>query len=60
MQAHVNESCIGCGLCTGICPAVFTMTDRGVATARDEILLEWNALVRQAAEACPADAIEAE
>lgn len=60
MQARVNSNCIGCGLCTGICPAVFTMTDEGVAAAKDEILVEWNAMVREAAESCPTDAIEAE
>ena len=33
MTAHVNENCIGCGLCTGISPDVFTMTDEGTAAA---------------------------
>ena len=37
MTAHVNDACIGCGLCTGVCPGVFTMTEEGVAAARDEI-----------------------
>ena len=44
MTAHVNENCIGCGLCTGICPTAFLMTDEGVAAARDEILPEWEGL----------------
>lgn len=58
MTAHVNESCVGCGLCTGICPGVFTMTDEGVAAARDEIFPEQEGQVREAAESCPAAAIE--
>ena len=58
MQANVNENCIGCGLCPTICPAVFSMTDEGVASARNEIKPEHEAQVRQAAESCPVSAIE--
>ena len=58
MTAHVNDACIGCGLCTGGCPGVFTMTEEGVAAARDEIFPEQEAQVRQAAEDCPVNAIE--
>ena len=35
MKAFVNEDCIGCGLCEGICPEVFHMTDKGVAEAEN-------------------------
>lgn len=58
MQAYVNSNCIGCGLCPNICPAVFTMTDAGIAAARDEIAPEAEAQTREAAESCPVDAIE--
>lgn len=58
MNAHVNSNCIGCGLCTGICSAVFTMADEGVAAARDEIAPEYEAQVQEAAESCPVNAIE--
>ena len=37
MNAHVNENCIGCGLCTNLCSAVFLMTEEGVAAAKDTI-----------------------
>ena len=31
MKATVNENCIGCGLCAGTCPVVFTMGNDGLA-----------------------------
>lgn len=34
MQFFVNDQCVGCQLCACICPAVFQMTDAGVAHAR--------------------------
>lgn len=58
MTAHVNSNCIGCGLCSSICPQVFTLTDEGVAAARDEIFPEQEGLVQEAAESCPVSAIE--
>ena len=58
MTAHVNENCSGCGLCTGISPDVFTMTDEGTAAARDEIFPEQEPQVQEAAESCPVNAIE--
>lgn len=58
MIAHVNESCIGCGLCPSICPEVFTMTDAGTAAARDQIAPESEESVQEAAENCPVSAIE--
>ncbi len=58
MNAHVNSNCIGCGLCASMCPGVFTMTDEGVAAARDEIFPEIEGQVQEAAESCPVDAIE--
>lgn len=58
MTVHVNEACVGCGLCVNLCSGVFTMTDEGVAAARDEIFPEQEAQVKEAAESCPAGAIE--
>lgn len=58
MIVHVNENCVGCGLCTNLCSAVFTMTEEGVAAARDEIAPEYEDQVQEAAESCPVLAIE--
>ena len=33
MKYRVNEECIGCGLCAGTCPEVFSMGADGVAVA---------------------------
>ena len=29
MNVHVNENCIGCGLCVNMCGSVFLMTEEG-------------------------------
>ena len=60
MKYHVNETCIGCGLCAATCPAVFTMNDEtGIAesiTADVPAAMENSA--KEAQEGCPAGAIE--
>ncbi len=58
MTAHVNGNCIGCGLCPNLCPDIFTMTDEGVAAARDQFSPKYGPLVREAAQSCPVSAIE--
>ena len=50
MNVHVNENCIGCGLCVNMCGSVFLMTEEGVAAARDEIFPEQEGQVQEAAE----------
>ena len=59
MKYTVNGGCIGCGLCEGTGPAVFSMTDAGVAKAIETEVPE--AALESAAEAksgCPVEAIE--
>ncbi|KAF5050277.1 ferredoxin [Oscillibacter valericigenes] len=61
MKFFVNESCIGCGLCTGTCPEVFAMTDAGVAEAiSDEVDAALEAPANEALEGCPVGAIRTE
>ncbi len=60
MKFSVNERCIGCGLCTTLCPEVFAMTYEGVARAKSGEVDP--ALVGEALDArdrCPASAIDA-
>lgn len=59
MHATVTQDCIGCGLCVNTCPMVFTLADTGVAVAVDFPTSE-EAMVREAADACPVAAIEVE
>lgn len=49
MTAYVNEDCISCGMCAGICPEVFRMTDENVTVASGEILPEQETAVQEAA-----------
>lgn len=58
MTAYVNDNCIGCGMCAGICPKVFRITDDNVAVASGEILPEQETAVQEAADSCPVSAIE--
>ena len=55
----VNDGCIGCGLCEGTCPEVFSMSDAGVAVAID-IDVPDDALdtAAEAKDGCPVGAIE--
>lgn len=58
MHAEVHEGCIGCGLCVGVCPAVFHMAD-GVSQG-GSIPENQEAAAREAAEGCPVAVISIE
>ena len=60
MKYYVNEECIGCGLCEGTCPEVFSMTDAGTALAIDsEVPEDAQGSAAEAKDGCPVGAIEA-
>lgn len=41
MKGFVDKgTCIGCGLCTGICPEVFQMDDDGKAKASENEIVD--------------------
>ena len=59
MRYFVNEACIGCGACVSTCPAVFAMTERGVAAAAEhDVPPEELENAAEAMEGCPVEAIE--
>lgn len=61
MRFYVNDACVGCGLCTVICPEVFFMNDDGLAEAvEDRISDEHFQEAESALESCPAGAITRE
>lgn len=59
MKYFVNDGCIGCGLCAGTCPEVFSMSDAGVAVAIEAEVPE-GALdsAAEAKDGCPVGAIK--
>lgn len=62
MKAFVDrDACIGCGLCTTICPEVFEMDDEGIATViADPIPADAKETAIEAKDSCPTEAISIE
>ena len=61
MRYIVNDTCIGCGLCTNTCPDYFYMGDEGMAVAKDgDVPAELEDAALEACEGCPVNAIERE
>ena len=61
MKASVNEDCIGCGLCEGPCPDVFSIGDDGVAHAVEgDVPEDAEDAAQEAADNCPVSAITVE
>lgn len=58
MKAFVDQdTCIGCGLCCGMCDAVFRMNDNGKAEAYQTAAEENQSDVQSAIDSCPVSAI---
>jgi ferredoxin len=52
------DLCRGHGVCVSLCPEVFTLTDDGYSVAdSDPVPVDSQALVREAIECCPEEAI---
>ena len=57
MNATVNENCIACGLCTNVCPEVFSMGDDGQAHG-GKIPTDHLSAAQEARDGCPVAAID--
>ena len=62
MKAYVDkDTCIGCELCTQICPDVFSMDDDGKSVAiNDDIPENLQDDAVEARDSCPVSAIDIE
>ena len=59
MKYTVNENCIACGLCTDLCPQVFSLGDEGTAEAIESDVPAGAAeSAAEAMDSCPVSAIE--
>lgn len=58
MKLKINKGCIGCGLCEGTCPSIFSLQDDGKAYIDRQP--EQNELtnVKEAIAICPVEVIE--
>lgn len=58
MKAIVDaETCVGCGLCEGICPEVFKMDGSVAKVVGASVPAAAAAKCKEAAEGCPVEAI---
>lgn len=54
-----KDKCLGCGMCVGINPDVFSFDDDGLAKANNDMINEENKdEVNNAIDSCPVGAIE--
>lgn len=61
MKASVDkETCIGCGLCEDTCPEVFVMEGDIAVTKEGEVPADAADSCKDAADACPVEAISIE
>lgn len=60
MKAIVDQdTCISCGLCTSVCPEVFSFDDSDKAVAIDgDVPSEYEDTCKEARDSCPVDAID--
>jgi len=58
MRATVDKkTCIGCGLCETVCPAVFAVKESAAEVIADPVPPQAERACREAVDSCPACAI---
>jgi ferredoxin len=58
MKVRVNDDeCVGDGSCAELCPDIFVMEGDLAIVRKENVPMEFEDLVREAAESCPVDAI---
>jgi len=58
MKVHVDSDlCTGCGVCVEMCPDVFELRDDVSVVIVEPVPAEHEDTAREAAEACPVEAI---
>lgn len=60
MKVSIEDTCTACGLCVDTCPEVFEMGDAVAEVTVDEVPVEYEDAVQQAADECPVEAIVVE
>ncbi len=58
-QVWIEDTCVGCGSCVGICPEVFELEGE-LATIKKGADLSLDKKIIDAVEACPVEAIHYE
>ena len=57
MKVKIEDTCTACGLCVDACPEVFEMGSDLAQVTDEEVPLEFEDSVQQAADECPVEAI---
>ena len=57
MRVRIDDTCTACGLCIDTCPDVFGMGSDMAEVIVDEVPVQHEDAVQQAADECPVEAI---
>jgi ferredoxin len=57
MKVSITDECVGCEVCTEICPEVFEMDNMKAVVKVDEVPNEYEEKVKTCIESCPVEAI---
>lgn len=58
MKVIIEDGCIGCGLCTELCPEVFSLSEEGTAQVSQKEAEQNQEKVKEAQLGCPVEVIK--